>query len=207
MCDFFVITSDTAMAAENAEDITRLLAAWSDGDEEALTHLIAVVYPEIRRIGRRYLSRCAPCETFESAALANEAYLKLIRARGIRCENRLQFFALCAQIIRRFLVDHARERRYAKRGGEAVRVPFDEALIGTRALGVEILALDEAVAALSKIDGRKGRVVELRFFGGLTVNETAEVLHLSPETILRDWKMAKAWLFRELTGDKSRAPS
>ena len=120
------------MAAETAEDITGLLAAWSDGDQEALKRLVSVVYPEIRRIGRRYLGRSTPDETLESAALANEAYLKLIRARGIRCENRLQFFALCAQIIRRFLVDHARERRYAKRGGEAVRVPLDEALLGTR---------------------------------------------------------------------------
>jgi RNA polymerase sigma-70 factor (ECF subfamily) len=194
------------MAAETTEDITGLLAAWSDGDQEALRRLVSVVYPEIRRIGRRYLGRSTPDETLESAALANEAYLKLIRARGIRCENRLQFFALCAQIIRRFLVDHARERRYAKRGGEAVRVPLDEALLGTRARGVEILALDDALASLSKIDPRKGRAVELRYFAGLSVDETAEVLQISPETVLRDWKLAKAWLLRELSGDKSRAP-
>jgi RNA polymerase sigma-70 factor (ECF subfamily) len=194
------------MAVETTEDISGLLAAWSDADQEALRRLVSVAYPEIRRIARRYLGRSAPDQTFESAALANEAYLKLIRARGIRCENRLQFFALCAQIIRRFLVDHARERRYAKRGGEAVRVPLDEALLGTRARGVEILALDEALASLSKIDSCKGRVVELRYFAGLSVDETAEVLQISPETVLRDWKMAKAWLLRELSGDKSRAP-
>ena len=200
-----MIRSVTVMAAETTEDITGLLAAWSDGDQEALRHLVAVVYPEIRRIGRRYLGRSGPDETFESAALANEAYLKLMRARGIRCENRLQFFALCAQIIRRFLVDHARERRYAKRGGEAVRVPLDETLLGTRARGVEITALDEALASLSKIDPRKGRVVELRYFAGLSVDETAQVLQISPETVFRDWKMAKAWLLRELSGDKSSA--
>ena len=194
------------MAAEITEDISGLLAAWSDGDQEALRHLVSVVYPEIRRIARRYLCRSAPDQTLESAALANEAYLKLIRARGLRCENRLQFFALCAQIIRRFLVDHARERRYAKRGGEAVRVPLDEALLGTRARGVEILALDEALATLSKIDPRKGRVVELRYFAGLSVDETAEVLQISPETVFRDWKMAKAWLLGELSGEKSRGP-
>ena len=193
------------MAAETTEDISGLLTAWSDGDQEALKHLVSVVYPQIRRIARHYLSRSGPDQTLESAALVNEAYLKLIRARGLRCENRLQFFALCAQIIRRFLVDHARERRYAKRGGEAVKVPLDEAVLGTRARGVEVLALDEALASLSKIDPRKCRVVELRYFAGLSVDETAVVLLVSPETVLRDWKMAKAWLLRELSGEKSRA--
>ena len=191
------------MAAENAEDITRLLAAWSDGDEEALTHLIAVVYPEIRRIGRRYLSRCAPCETFESAALANEAYLKLIRARGIRCENRLQFFALCAQIIRRFLVDHARERRYAKRGGEAVRVELNESIHGVPLESYEVIRLDDALETLARFDERKAKVVELRFFGGLSVAETAEVLKISEQSVLRDWRLARSWLAREMEAPAS----
>jgi len=136
--------------------------------------------------------------------------MKLLRARGIRCETRVHFFALCAQIIRRILVDHARNRRYAKRGGDTVYVSFDEALLGTRARGVEVLALDQALASLSKIDSRKGRVVELRYFGGLSVEETANVLHISPETVSRDWKMAKAWLLRELTkmgnGSKQQSP-
>jgi RNA polymerase sigma factor (TIGR02999 family) len=136
--------------------------------------------------------------TLESAALVNEAYLKLIRARGIQCEGRVHFFALCAQIIRRILVDHARRRRYAKRGGDDVRVPLEETLLGTRAQGVEVLALDDALASLAKLDPRKSRVVELRFFGGLSVEETAVVLRISPETVLRDWKMAKVWLFTEL---------
>jgi RNA polymerase sigma factor (TIGR02999 family) len=137
-------------------------------------------------------------DTLESAALVHEAYLKLIRARGIHCQNRLHFFALCAQIIRRILVDHARNRRYAKRGGDQVRVPWEEALLGTRARGVELLALDDALASLAKVDARKGRIVELRFFGGLSVEETAQVLRISPQTVLRDWQMAKVWLLREL---------
>jgi RNA polymerase sigma factor (TIGR02999 family) len=174
--------------------------AWGNGDEEALSGLMPLVYPELRRTARKHLSRGVPAQTLESAALVNEAYLKLIRAHGLRCENRLQFFALCAQIIRHILVDHARKRRYAKRGGGAVQVPLDEALIGARTGGVGVLALNEALETLSKVDPRKGRVVELRYFGGLSVEETAEVLRISPETAKRDWKMAKAWLLRELSG-------
>ena len=184
---------------EFPQDISGLLLAWSEGNEDALNDLVSVVYPELRRIARQHLGRGAPDHTLQSAALANEAYLKLVRARGIQCESRVHFFALCAQIIRRILVDYARNRRYAKRGGDAMRVPLDETLLGSRARGVEVLALDEALSSFSKIDPRKGRVVELRYFGGLTVEETAEVLQISPETVLRDWKMAKTWLFRELT--------
>jgi RNA polymerase sigma-70 factor, ECF subfamily len=186
------------VATEGAQDISRLLVAWSEGDEEALKNLVPMVYPELRRIARQHMRRQAAGHTLESAALANEAYLKLIRARGLHCENRAHFFALCAQIIRRILVDHARNQGYAKRGGNAVQVPLDEALLGTRARGVELLALDEALMALSEIDPRKGRVVELRYFGGLTADETAEILQVSPDTVLRDWKMAKVWLLREL---------
>src|SRR6202049_74327 len=193
------------MAAERPSEITELLAAWSNGDEEALGRLMPVVYPELRRIARQHLGRCRAGHTLESAALANEAYLKLIRAGGIRCENRVHFLALCSQIIRRILVDHARSRGYAKRGGNAVRVPLDDILLGAQARGIEVLALDEALESLSKIDGRKGRVVELRYFGGLSVEETAEALGISPETAKRDWKMAKAWLFGELTAEKGPA--
>jgi RNA polymerase sigma-70 factor, ECF subfamily len=156
------------------------------------------VYPELRRIARQHLGRRAPGHTLESAALANEAYLKLTRAGGIRCESRVHFLALCSQIIRRILVDHARKRGYAKRGGDAVRVPLDEVLVGARARGAEILALNDALDSLSKIDARKRQVVELCYFGGLTVEETAEILAISSETAKRDWKMAKTWLFREL---------
>lgn len=186
------------MAVEHTQDITGLLAAWGKGDEDALNNLVQVVYPELRRIARQHLARQLPDHSLESAALANEAYLKLIRAHGIRCENRTHFFALCAQMIRRILVDHARKRRYSKRGGGAEQVALEETVLGARAQGVEVLALDDALTSLAKIDPRKGRVVELRYFGGLTVEETAEILQVSPETVLRDWKMAKTWLFREL---------
>jgi RNA polymerase sigma-70 factor, ECF subfamily len=185
------------MTLAGSEDVTGLLAAWSEGNEEALSRLIPVVYPELRRIARVHLARRD--HTLESAALVNEAYLKLIRARGVQCESRLHFFALCAQIMRRLLVDHARRFRYAKRGGDQVRVPLEETLLGNRARGVEVLALDDALASLAKRDPRKARVVELRFFGGLSVEETAEFLRISPETVLRDWKMAKVWLLRELS--------
>jgi len=194
------------MTAESPEDITALLAAWNNGDEDALRDLIPVVYPELRKIARQRLGRRSTDQTLESAALANEAYLRLIRARGLQCRNRTHFFALCAQMIRRILVDHARTQQYAKRGGGAVRVPLNEALLGTRARGVEMLALDEALTSLSKIAPRKGRVVELRYFGGLSVEESAEVLQISPETVMRDWRTAKLWLFRELSGIPHPSP-
>ena len=195
------------MAVEGSEDITELLKAWGSGDEDALGDLMPMVYPELRRVARKHLARGFQGQTLESAALVNEAYLKLIRAHGIRCENRVQFFALCAQIIRRILVDHARNRHYAKRGGRAVQIPLDEALIGAPSGGVEVLALNEALTSLSMLDVRKGRVVELRYFGGLSVEETAEVLGISPETAKRDWKMAKAWLLRELSGAEGTPPA
>jgi RNA polymerase sigma factor (TIGR02999 family) len=195
------------MTEERPPDISGLLAAWNTGDEEALSRLMDLVYPELRRIARQHLGRRPAGETLESAALANEAYLKLIRAGGIRCENRVHFLALCSQIIRRILVDHARGRGYAKRGGNAVRVPLDDALLGARARGIEVLALDEALGSLSRIDARKGRVVELRYFGGLSIEETAEVMGVSPETVKRDWKMAKAWLFAALTGEQDHTIS
>jgi RNA polymerase sigma-70 factor (ECF subfamily) len=154
-------------------------------------------------IARQHLAR-SPNHTLQSAALANEPYLKLIRATGIHCESRVHFFALCAQVIRHILVDHARSQRRVKRGGDALLVTLDEALLPTRTRGVEMLALDDALMSLSKIDRRKSRVVELRYFGGLSVEESAEVLKISPETVMRDWKMGRARLFRELTGDKDR---
>ena len=187
---------------ENASnEITALLVAWKAGDGEALQRLISVVYPEMRKIARVHLARRSGGQTFESAALANEAYLRLIRAKGLECKDRAHFFAVCAQIIRRVLVDHARNRRRIKRGGGAVEVTLDEAFLPTRIDAVDVLALDEALESLSRIDARKCRVVELRFFGGLSVEESAEVLQVSPETVMRDWKMARAWLYRELTRD------
>lgn len=193
------------MTTQAPRDITGMLTAWNDGDAGALDRLVALVYPELRRIARRCLDNRRAGQTLESGALANEAYLKLVRAGGIRCENRAHFFALCSQIIRRILVDHARRRGFAKRGGDALRVPLEEVLLVTQTRGVEVLALDKALDALARIDGRKSRVVELRYFGGLSIEETAEVLGVSMETAKRDWRMARAWLIAELTGGQDSA--
>ena len=186
------------MAAHEPGEISRLLVAWNGGDEGALEELIPIVYPELRRIARIHLARRASNDTLESAALVNEAYLKLIQSKGIPFNNRSHFFAVCAQMIRRILVDHARNRRYAKRGGSLVHVSLDDVLLGTRARGVDILALDEALTALAKVGARKVRVVEMRFFGGLSVEETSKVLGVSPETVMRDWNFAKVWLVSRL---------
>ena len=188
------------MTAEGPPDISGLIAAWGSGDENALNRVVPFLYPGLRRIARQQLARRPAGHTLDSAGLANEAYLKLIRTGGIRCENRVHFLALCSQMMRRILVDHARDRGYAKRGGNAVRVPLDDVLLKTPARGIGLLALDKALDSLSRIDARKGRVVELRYFGGLSVEETAEFLRISPETVKRDWRMAKAWLLGELTG-------
>jgi RNA polymerase sigma-70 factor (ECF subfamily) len=181
-------------------DITGLLVAWNEGDEAALNRLMDLMYPKLRRIAHQYLERRRAGESLESAALTNEAYLKLVRAGGIRCENRTHFLALCSQVMRRILVDHARRRRVAKRGGHALYLALDEALLAARARGIDVLALDEALEALARIDPRKGRVVELRYFGGLKIEETAEILGVSVDTVKRDWRMARAWLLAELAG-------
>jgi RNA polymerase sigma-70 factor, ECF subfamily len=186
------------MSTQGPGDISQLLVAWNGGDEAALQELIPLVYPELRRIARIHLARRASDDTLESAALVNEAYLKLVRSQGIECHNREHFFAVCAQMIRRILVDHARNRRYAKRGGNMVHISLDNALLGARAHGVDILALDEALNSLAKVDARKVQVVEMRFFGGLSVEETSKVLKISPETVMRDWNFAKAWLVSRL---------
>lgn len=177
-------------------DITVMLEAWNRGDEKALSEVIPLVYRDLRAIARRHIGRF-PVPVVQSGSLAHEAYLKLVQVRGIKCHNRAHFLALCSQMIRRILVDHARKRHTAKRGG-LLEVPLDEALLGNKARGVDVEALNEALNSLAGTDPRKARVVELRFFGGLSVGETAEVLGFSEETITRDWKMAKAWLFREL---------
>lgn len=191
------------MSAGTPADISGLLVAWSRGDEAALNDVMPLVYEDLRGIARRQLRQAPGPLLPSSGTLAHQAYLKLVHARGIRCQNRAHFFALCAQMIRRILVDHARKRRYAKRGGGQVEVPLDEVLLGSRARGVDVEALDEALTGLAKIDVRKSRVVELRYFGGLSVEETAEVLEISEETVTRDWRVAKTWLFRELAGNKA----
>jgi RNA polymerase sigma factor (TIGR02999 family) len=194
------------MTAEGPRDISGLIAAWGNGDEQALNRVVPLLYPELRRISRRHLARRTPGHTLDSAALVNEAYLNLIRAGGIRVQNRVHFLALCSQMMRRILVDHARHRGYAKRGGNVVRVP-DDVLLGVPERGIGLLALDEALDSLSRIDARKGRVVELRYFGGLSVEETAEFLRISPETVKRDWRMARAWLLGALTGKRDHTNS
>lgn len=181
-----------------------MLAAWNGGDVEALDRLIEIVYPDLRQIARQQLARRPAGESLDSATLANEAYLRLVRAGGIRCENRLHFLALCAQLVRRILVDHARQRASAKRGGRTARIALDESQVPAPALDVDVLALDEALDGLARADFRKSRVVELRFFGGLSLEETATVLRVSVETVKRDWRMAKAWLLAEMGG---KAPS
>jgi RNA polymerase sigma-70 factor, ECF subfamily len=191
------------MAGEGLGDITRLLAAWSDGREDGLNALMPAVYQELRRIARKHLANQSPGQTLESAALVNEAYLKLAGRESIRCESSLQFFALCAKIIRHILVDHARDRMCSKRGTGAAHLPLDEAVLSTPLPNADLLALDVALTALSRIDSRKARVVELRHFAGLSVEEAAAVLRISRETAQRDWKMAKAWLLRELTGTRN----
>jgi RNA polymerase sigma-70 factor (ECF subfamily) len=190
-------TMHSVMHPERRLDITEMLAAWVKGDDEALADVAPLVYNDLRAIARRHLAR-APAVAVASGTLVHEAYLKLVNSRGIRCNNRAHFFALCSQMIRRILVDHARKHRSAKRG-EGMQVPLDDDLLGSRSRGVEIEALDEALDALARFDPRKSRVVELRFFGGLSVEETAEILEISEETVTRDWKVAKTWLFRELS--------
>ena len=195
------------MVNQGQQDITAMLAAWKAGDTGALDRLTDLVYPELRQIARRNLERRRAGDSLESAALANEAYLKLVGAGGIRCENRAHFLALCSQIMRRILVDYARHRGYAKRGGYAPHVPLDEVLLVAEARGIEVLALNEALDALARIDDRKSRVVELRYFGGLNNEETAEVLEVSVDTVKRDFRMARAWLLAELTEKQDSAQS
>ena len=190
------------MSLPEAPDISSLLAAWGGGDAQALPRLMSAVYPELRRIARQHLAGRRDGQTLESAALANEAYLKLISAGSIRCENRAHFLALCSQIFRRILVDHARSRGSDKRGGRSERVPLDDVLLGAETRGIEILALNEALESLAEIDARKARMVELRYFGGLSVEETAEVLGITPIRVKRDWDKARAWLY----GVLSQAP-
>ena len=199
MCGDFFDRISIDMTAKDHHDITGMLTAWKDGSAEALDRLITLVYPELRRIARKHLARRRPGESLESAALANEAYLKLLQSGGIRCENRTHFLALCSQMIRRILIDHARSRGFAKRGGDAQRVPLDQVLLSAQARGIEVLALDKALQTLARIDARKSRVVELRYFGGLSIEETAEALGVSLDTAKRDWRMARAWLLTELS--------
>ena len=182
----------------DAPSATALLLAWGNGDPGALDQLMPLVYDEMRRLARLHLRRERAGHTLQATALVNEAYLRLIEVNQVRWQNRAHFFAMASRVMRRILVDAARARRYQKRGGGAERVSLDEALLVSDEPAQDLVALDDALNALSAVDLRKSRVVEMRFFGGLSVDETAAVLKVSPDTVMRDWRLAKAWLLREL---------
>jgi RNA polymerase sigma factor (TIGR02999 family) len=179
--------------------ITALLRRWSDGDETALDALVPLVEAELRRLARGYMSRERKGHTLQVTALVNEAFVRLVDARQIRWQDRAHFLGIAARLMRRVLVDHARARGYQKRGGGAQQVTLTEALLVSEA-PLPLIDLDRALVALAAVDARKVQVVELRFFGGLSVEETAAVLHVSTDTIKRDWRLAKLWLLRELEG-------
>jgi RNA polymerase sigma factor (TIGR02999 family) len=181
--------------------VTQLLRAWGSGDADALEQLTPLVEAELRRLARRYMARERRGHTLQTTALVNEAFLRLTEARDVRWQDRAHFFGISARLMRRVLVDHARSRGYRKRGGGAEQVTLDEELVASPDAPVDVLALDSALEALAAVDVRKSRVIELRFFGGLSVQETAEVLHISPDTVKRDWRLAKLWLLRELDGE------
>jgi RNA polymerase sigma factor (TIGR02999 family) len=192
-----------------SQDVTQLLVDWSNGDEASLDKLLPLVHDELRRLARRYMRRESPGHTLQTSALVNEAYLRLIDQKNVQWQNRAHFFGIAAQLMRRILIDHARSHTRAKRGGGAVKVSLDEAAPVnkvTEARAAELLAVDEALERLTAMDARKGRIVELRFFGGLTEEETAEVIGISVPTVQREWRAAKAWLRRMLTdGDNEEA--
>jgi RNA polymerase sigma factor (TIGR02999 family) len=181
-----------------SDDVTRLLARWRDGDEAALQQLVPIVHEELRRMARRQMAGERTGHTLQPTALVNEAYLRLVNLKQMPWQNRAHFFAMAARLMRRVLVDFARSRGYQKRGGGAKQVSFSEALAVAGGQATDVVALNDALEALADVDERKSRVVELRFFGGLSVEETAEVLNVSRETIRRDWTFAKMWLLRHL---------
>jgi RNA polymerase sigma-70 factor, ECF subfamily len=186
------------MTAASAPDVTKLLRDWTGGDRSALDRLMPVVYEELRRTAASYMHRERTGHTLQATALINEAYLRVIDLTRIQWRDRTHFFALCAHMMRRILVDHARSRNYVKRGGGAQPITLDDCMaIGEST--AELIALDDALNALAIRDQRKARVVELRFFGGLSVDETATVLEVSPQTVLRDWSLSKTWLAREMS--------
>ena len=185
-----------------APNPTALLLAWGRGDETALDQLIPLVHDELRQLARRHIAGERPGHTLQATALVNEAYLRLIEVNQVRWQNRAHFFAMASRVMRRILVDAARARGYQKRGGGAETVSLDEALLVSGEPRQDLIALDDALNALAAFDLRKSQVVEMRFFGGLSVEETAEALHVSADTVMRDWRLAKVWLARELSGEQ-----
>ena len=185
------------MAQASKHEISELLVAWSDGDQSALERLMPLVYDELHRLAHRYMKGERHGHTLQTSALVNEAYLRLVNWRDVRWQNRAHFFAASAQMMRRILVDFARDKKWVKRGGDVLHVSLSNADL-TTTHSSDLIALDEALSALAKLDPRKAQVVEMRFFGGLSVEEVAEVLNVSDQTVMRDWRLAKVWLLREL---------
>jgi RNA polymerase sigma factor (TIGR02999 family) len=183
----------------NAQNVTQLLHAWSNGDQGARDDLMSVVYQELHRLAHHYMKREFPGHTLQTSGLVNEAFLKLVDQRNVQWRNRAHFFCIAAQMMRRILVDYARSRHFAKRGGGVPDLALDEALTVSDERSAEVVALDETLQRLAQLDPRKSQVVELRFFGGLSIEETADVLNISPGTVMRDWTLAKAWLRREMS--------
>lgn len=192
--------------APSQKSITQLLIEWRDGDETALNRLIPLVYEELRRLAHHYMRRERPGHTLQTAALVNEVYLRLVDHKGMRWQNRAHFYAVAAQAMRRILVDRARSRKYLKRGGNVKMIRLDEAATVVQKQAADLVALDEALSELAAIDPRKSQIVEMRHFGGMSVEETAEVLGVSPVTVMRDWSTAKAWLLRAMSPDATPEP-
>jgi RNA polymerase sigma-70 factor (ECF subfamily) len=186
------------MAAVSPPEVSERLQAWSRGDSSALKKLTPLVYKELHRLAHGYMGFENPGHTFQTTALVNEAYLRLVSNQA-SWQNRAHFFAISAQLMRQILVDFARIRHQWKRGGEVQRVSLEEAMVSPQGRGADLVALDDSLTALAAVDPRKSRIVELRFFGGLSVDETAEVLKVSTDTVLRDWRLAKLWLMREMS--------
>ena len=195
------------MSSLSPQEVTQLLADWGSGDRSALEKLLPLVHSELRRIARRQMSHERPGHTLQATALVNEAYLKLAGQQGLEWQNRAHFFAVAAQVMRHILIDHARAHARDKRGGGAIQVSLNEAVASGGEQAENFLALDEALRTLEQIDPQKGKIVELRYFGGLSIEETADVLNVSPRTVRREWQRAKAWLYRmvsEGTADETR---
>ena len=182
--------------------VTQLLLRWSEGDKAALGKLMPLVYRELRRLAGHYMRRERPGHTLQASALVNEAYLRLVDYRRMQWQNRAHFFAVAAQAMRRVLVEHARSRQYAKRGGTAQRISLDDVAVLTDQQAAELVALDDALTSLEALDDRKARIVELRYIGGLSIEEAAETLGVSTATVERDWRSAKAWLYRAISQEK-----
>lgn len=188
------------MPGPSNSEITQLLHAWRGGDAKALEKLTAIVYNELHRMAQRYMARERDGHTLQATALIGEVYLRLVKVNEVEWQDRAHFFAVCAQLMRRILTDFARSHGYQKRGAGAPHIPLDEALIVSAQPPVDLVSLEQALTRLGETDPRKAKVVEMKFFGGLTIEQTAEVLQISPETVTRDWSMARAWLLRELDG-------